>query len=195
MIPRGIRAPSLWKRSGVLRNSIVSVSSSFASSQPATSASVIGGSAPGLDGAAGAFGSCGVAGMIVRNWADVSRVGALRVANRMRTTMSTPMSTSGRTNVRRILDGSLGVDEPLPVWTLCHASVVRRSPYPRLASPESASAGAIPRSTWITWPSFVLAVIVLGVAARFVRVGSTVIATTSPASMWRSSSRRVHVPL
>ena len=41
MIPRGIRAPSWWNFSGFLRNSIVSVSASFASSTPATSSNAI----------------------------------------------------------------------------------------------------------------------------------------------------------
>ncbi len=43
MMPRGIRAPSWWNRSGERRNSIVSVSSSFASSTPATSSRTHGG--------------------------------------------------------------------------------------------------------------------------------------------------------
>ena len=77
--PAGDRAPSLWNRSGDLRNSIVSVSSSLASSQPATSASITRGIATAEEDAGATARSRTPAavslsgGMIVRNLLPDSR--------------------------------------------------------------------------------------------------------------------------
>ena len=113
MIPRGIRAPSLWNRSGVRRNSIVSVSSSFASSQPATSARrIVDGGAPAAELSAAVVAAAsvdGVAGMIVRNEALSRWAGPARRESRSTSTTITPNIASGKM-IERGLGPSLDPD-------------------------------------------------------------------------------------
>ena len=191
MIPRGIRAPSSRNRSGVRRNSIVSVSSSLASSQPATSARVTPVDERSGAAADDALSPLAVAGRTVVNREPTSRVPELcRPRTRIRRIARTATRASGKTTARIVRRGSLapGPWAARAALTACHASVVRRSPCPRFASASIACALVTSSATRMTCPSRNLASRTESSVPCSPASPGGVRATTSPASMCRCRS-------